>query len=246
MLIQVHPSDIHNIVFKDVPPRQFSPAYLAEREQIWLAEIDKAVHRRDLIWNGILYTVEDIYTTHQGLVVFSLGTCEFKDLVFRNIKGVDYISEVYGMDHLVRPAGVACIPVTTDSRFVFGIRGDFSGGGTHPTGLIGGTLNWDETVVHTWNDVCTHLRKEMGEETQLPYREEDLTYFGVFVHRSMYLFVFWLRLALSSSEVGPFFRPGEFSRMVALTAEEAQDPALNATGVLRGLSKYLPWIPVNS
>lgn len=55
-------------------------------------------------------------------IIMVLGVCEFKDIIFRINKGIPYIAKKYGISYITEFITLDCIPVTTDNKFVFGLR----------------------------------------------------------------------------------------------------------------------------
>lgn len=221
MIIQFNPTELEGLRFEPVARKAFSTAYLEERERVWQAELEKCQARGDRMWNGEIYTIEEIHQSGAERLVIRAGTCEFKDVVFRHVRGSRELERDYGEGVVQRIAGVAFIPLTRDGKYVFGLRGDYAMHGTHPHGLIGGTLNKDEQPVTDFASLRAYACKEAGEETRLEFDPAQVRFVCLGHDRHMYSFLFTARLAEDSREVVPLNRPGEFSCLAAFSREEA-------------------------
>jgi hypothetical protein len=222
--------ELEQLVFKEVERRALSQAYIDEREKVWLVEMEKTLARGDSMWNGEIYTVEHILQSGEEQVQFLVSTCEYKDVVFRFVKGAQHLLEKYGRSVLFHGIGVAFIPLTADDRFIFGIRGDFAMGGTHPIGLIGGNLNKDEMVVRNFTDLRAFALKEIEEETVLEVSPEKLHFVAMSYERHLYQFLFAARLPYAGDVVEQLNKPGEFSRMVAMNQKEVCEVQIPLSG----------------
>lgn len=167
MIIHFSSSELDNLTFDLVPHRDPTPAYLADRERTWDEQMARVQALNGHMWNGEIYTWEDVLIPDTNRVIIRVGTCEYKDVVFRFHQGREYVSGRYGDEALVRIMGVNVMPLTADGKFVFGQRADRPEQGA-PVGGIGGTLNKDEIEIHTFADVCRHAFTELQEETALP------------------------------------------------------------------------------
>ncbi len=132
---------------------------------------------------------------------------------------------------------------TKDGKYVFGIRGDRPEQGTPPIGGIGGTLNKDETEIHSFADICKCMLREIQEETALECTAEDLRFFGLYPAPYWFQFWFTVRLPISSEEINRYHRPGEFSSLIAVTQQEAFDTSMRITGAFRRSRPFLHLLP---
>ena len=82
--------------------------------------------------------------------------------------------------------------------------------------------------------------REIHEETTLECSAEDLRFFGLFAAPYLYHFRFTVRLPIHSEDVNHYHRSGEFSRLVAITQEEAMEMNMPMTGVFHLWRPYLP------
>ena len=221
MITQFTQSELDHLTIRPVERRERSSVYLAEREQVWAEQMERVLARNGHMWNGEVYTLEDVFVSAPDQVILGMSTCEYKDLVFGFLKGQTYIAGKYGEDYLPRFTGVSCVPLTKDGKFVFGIRADHPELGEPPIGGIGGTLNKDEMEIHSFADIRQCMLREIQEETALECSVEDLRFLGLFAAPYSYHFRFTVRLPIHSEDVNCYCRPGEFSRLVAITQEEA-------------------------
>lgn len=236
MIIQFTEAELQNLIIQPVARPECSAVYLEEREQAWVAQMERVLARNGHMWNGELYTLDEIQSLIEGQVVLRLGTCEYKDLVFQALQGGATIATRFGENHCLHFSGVICVPVTLDGKFVFGIRADRG----EPTfGGIGGNLNKDEQEVHSFTDICQSMLREIQEETALPCQMEDLRFFGLHVSGGMHIFWFTALLPINSADINQYHRPGEFSSLITMTQSEAFDPTLPITGAFRRWRPYL-------
>ena len=238
MIIQFSEAELNHLAIHPVDRREYPGAYCAEREQVWVEQMAKVLARNGQMWNGEVYTLEDILSG-EDRIELHMSTCEYKDIVFRMLKGQDYIASQYGAEYLVRFTGVNCVPVTQDGKFMFGLRADRPELGAPPIGGIGGTLNKDEMEIHTFEDIRRFMLREIQEETALECTLDDLRFFHLFYMASSYHFWFITRLPIHSSEINRFHRPGEFSSLLALTQAEAFAVTTPTTRAFRNWRPYL-------
>ncbi len=233
MIIHLSGTELEHLSFQPVERGERSSAYLAERELAWAAQMEKVLARNDKMWNGEVYTLEEILTPAEGQVRFIVSTAEYKDAVFKWEKGLTYIEETYGIPYLFRFMTVDCVPVTRDGKFIFGIRGDGGGGGLHPISPIGGGLNKDEMEVHDFADVRRFMLKELEEETALACAPEAFQFYALGYEDAVFTFMFTLPLPIHSHQIQQYHRDGEFSRLIALTAQEADAISLPTARAFR-------------
>jgi hypothetical protein len=225
MIIQFTEGELKSLMIQPLERWERSSAYLEEREQVWTAEMEKVIARHDHMWNGEIYTLEEIVPSAEQ-VTFRVSTGEFKDAIFRQVKGHPYVVEKYGPDYFFRFMTVDCVPVTQDGKFVFGIRGDWAGGGTHPVGIIGGGINKDEMEIQNFSDICRFMQKEITEETAIQCSSDELKLYALVSQDGIYSFMFNLHLLIHSSQIDQFHRDGEFSQLVAWNEQEALETKL--------------------
>ncbi len=242
MFIQFTEAEIQNLTIQPVERPPCSAAYLEEREQAWAAQMERVLARNGHMWNGEPYTWEDILIPEGNRVIIRVGTCEYKDVVFRFIQGRAYVNERYSDEPPVRIMGVNVMPLTADGKFVFGQRVDRPEQGA-PVGGIGGLLNKDEIEIHTFADVRRHAYTELQEETALPVDPQDLRFFGLLAASHTYHFLFAVRLAVDSTLIHRFHRPGEFARLLAFSEQEARDCPLPTTPMFKRWLPYLHLLP---
>jgi hypothetical protein len=243
MIIQFSEMEISHLTIRPSVRQEFSTAYCEEREQVWAGQMAKVLARNDQMWNGEIYTLEDIRTPGEDRLTLQMSTCEYKDIVFRMLKGQEYIASRYGEGYLFRFTGVNCVPVTQDGKFVFGMRADRPEQGEPPIGGIGGTLNKDEMEIHSFPDIRRFMLREIQEETALVCTVESLRFFHLYYALASYHFWFTVRLPIDSSEVGQFHQPGEFSSLVAITQPEALAWMAPMTRAFRHWRPYLHLLP---
>jgi len=243
MIIQFTEAEIQNLTIQPVERPQCSAVYLEEREQAWAAQMKRVLALNGKMWNGEVYTLEDIISPAEGQIILRMSTCEYKDLVFRLQKGRDYIASHFGEDYLFRFTGVNCAPLTQDGKYIFGIRADWLEQGDPPVWGICGTLNKDEMEIHSFADIRESMYREIQEETALECTLENLHFFGLYAASYSYHFWFTVRLPFLSAEVNCYHRPGEFSRLIAITEAEAWEMNMPMNGSFRRWRPYLRLLP---
>ncbi len=208
-----------------------SEEYIKERESIWNERITITKKLGKNIWNGIIYTIDKFLQIDDRNIHMSLNTCEFKDIVFRINKGIPYIIKKYGISYISKFITLDCIPITTDGKFVFGLRGNNTNVDSGSIGLIGGTANKDEMEIHSFNDFTKFMINEIEEETLANVRENKLTLFSINQFNGKYEFLYKLALDIDSSEIHKIHKNDEFNNLLCLTAKEVQNynkPMLDA------------------
>jgi 8-oxo-dGTP pyrophosphatase MutT (NUDIX family) len=205
--------------------------------------MEKVLARGGHMWNGEIYTLENIISPGDERIVLRMSTCEYKDLVFRMLKGDEHVARRFGESLMYQFSGVNCAPLTLDGKFVFGIRADRPEQGAPPIGGIGGTLNKDEMEIHSFVDIRQCMLREIQEETALECPPEALKFFGLYSSDYSHHFWFTLRLPVHSQDINQYHRPGEFSSLVAYTQQEAFETTLRTTRSFLRWRPYLHLLP---
>ncbi|MCF6239752.1 MAG: hypothetical protein L3J74_00215 [Bacteroidales bacterium] len=220
MIIHLSETELLKAQISFQPPTQMSSRYLIERENVWSEHIRKAYKSGKNIWNGIIYTINDWIQIDEENLLIKLSSCEFKDIVFRNYKGVTYVLNNYGIDSMSKFITLDCIPVTNDGKYVFGIRGNTTNVKNGSIGLIGGTANKDEMEITSTVDFKKFMIKEIEEETQITVNEHNLSLFSINQFNGKFEFLYKLVLNLNSCEIDKIFRKGEFVDILCLSEQE--------------------------
>lgn len=218
-IIRFTPEELHSITIRYVARQPLSSEYVESRERVWATRLDEATRQGKTLWNGELYTIESLERGEALLITMS--TCEFKDVVFRIARGLDELERSYGVRHVPRYVTVDCIPVTSDGRFVFGVRNRGTNVPGGSVGLIGGTLNRDEMHVNTFDDITRYMRHEIEEETTLVCPEGALKLFSLNRFEGKFEFLFTWQLDVPGDTVASMSKPAEFQNLLALECNEA-------------------------
>lgn len=218
---------------------EYPHGYIEEREKVWQQE--KAVCGNNL-WNGTVYTIKRFALLLPHQVIFSLGICQYKDLIFKRIYGGDNIIKKYGRKFLVYHTAVLIIPVTTDGKYVFGVvakNGFFAAG---KIVLLGGALNYDEGKINSFADIRAFAAKELAEETRLNINPERLKLASLNSYKFTYHFVFFLILDIASTELNKISKIGELSNLVAFSQSELAELSSHpASDYVRFYGNYLQY-----
>jgi 8-oxo-dGTP pyrophosphatase MutT (NUDIX family) len=244
MILFLTKNSLKNAVFHYQTREKFSENYLREREIVWQKHLDKAKNAGKSVWNGIIYTLEDIIQTDEQNLHLVLGTCEFKDIVFRINKGVSQIIEKYGISHINKYITLDCIPVTNDGKFIFGIRGKTTNVASGSIGLIGGTANKDEMLIKSEKDLSSFMIMEIEEETNIKVQEENLFLFSINQFNGKYEFLYLLELDIDSHSVRSLHKEGEFSDLICLTARELHEYKGKTLDAFRYAQSYIDKIKI--
>jgi hypothetical protein len=223
--------ELQNAVFHFSPPSVFSESYVNEREKVWQQELIKAEASGKDIWNGIVYTIEEMLQPDEETLHISLGSCEYKDIIFRIVKGRPTIVKEYGISHLPKYITLDCIPVTKDGKFVFGIRGNSSLPDGGSIGLIGGTANKDEMEIRSFTDLKKFMINEIKEETGLDPAGDNVSLYSINQFNAKYEFLYKVNLDIDSSETETYHKEGEFIELLSLSSAEVHNydgPTLDA------------------
>ena len=143
MITYFSDKELGNIKIQKISPSPLPAAYLTEREKVWQVKMEEAVKTGAQLWNGEVYTLDKLIQWTDDQILLNLGTCEYKDILYRIYQRSQ--STEYLLNHpVLQYLTVCCIPVTTDDRFVFGIRSGQTAVMQGSLSLIGGTLNKDK------------------------------------------------------------------------------------------------------
>ena len=196
-----------------------------------MQELEKAEETGKSVWNGIVYTIEEMLRPDEETLHIVLSSCEYKDIIFRIRAERSYIMQEFGISHLSKYITLDCIPVTKDGKFVFGIRGGSTIVDKGCIGLIGGTANKDEMEIHRGEDLKKFMVKEIEDETNIAVDKNRLSLFSVNQFNAKYEFLYRLNLESDSSAISRLQKKGEFGKLLTLTADEVHKytgPTLDA------------------
>ncbi len=197
--------------------REYPDSYIREREKIWQEQ--KAICG-DNLWNGTVYTIEQFSLQLPEKVSLSLSICQYKDLIFKRTYGSNNILKNYGSQFLVYHTAVLIIPVTRDSKYVFGVvakNGFFEAG---KIVLLGGALNYNEGKVNKFEDIRSFAAKELAEETLLNVNPEQLKLASLNSYKFTYHFLFFLQLEIESKDLNAIVKQDELSNLLAFSRQE--------------------------
>ncbi len=220
MIIRLSETELVNAQISYQIPKPLPNRYLTERENVWNKHIRKAVKSGKNIWNGIIYTIIDWTQIDKENLFITLSSCEYKDIVFRNNKGLTYIIRNYGIESISKFITFDCIPVTSDGKYVFGLRGNTTNVKSGSIGLIGGTANKDEMEITSPDDFKKFMIKEIEEETQIVVNEHSLSLFSINQFNGKFEFLYKLELNINSYEIDKIFKKGEFVDILCLSKQE--------------------------
>ncbi len=108
--------ELQNTVILFRPAISLSEKYKDEREIIWKQQLEKAEESGISIWNGVIYTIEEMLQIDEENIQIVLSTCEYKDIVFRINNRKSNIVKKYGISHIPKYITLDCIPITTDGK----------------------------------------------------------------------------------------------------------------------------------
>lgn len=239
MIIYLSETELLNAQISFQIPEQIPDKYLVERETVWNAHMLKAGKAGKNIWNGIIYSIKEWVQTDEENLIIVLSSCEFKDIVFRNHKGINYIIKNYGIDWISKFITFDCIPVTKDGQYVFGIRGNTTNVKTGSIGLIGGTANKDEMEIRAPLDFKKFMIKEIEEETQIKVNGHDLSLFSINQFNGKFEFLYKLVLNINSNEIDTIYKKGEFADIVSLSEKEVFNYQGKTLDAFRYSRKYI-------
>lgn len=229
-------TELQSIEIQKKSPPTRSEAYQLKRDQLWALKEQEATQKNKSLWNGIIYTVEDLVQTDENKIRLELSTCEYKDILFK----IYNPTETQTLAPRIHYLTVCSIPMTLDNRFVFGLRGSTTAIMSNSIGLIGGSVNEDEREIQTFSDFEESMKLEIEEETLIPTQDLKLQLFSLNFFRMKYEFLYTFRLPVHSDEIQKFHRDGEFSQLIALNSEEVCQSTLNQTDSYRYCKNYLP------
>ncbi len=239
MISYLTDKEIQNVKIDFRVNKSLSEAYIEERELIWLERISKTKKLGKSIWNGTIYTIEKLIQIDEENIYIVMGDCEFKDIVFRISKGVPYIIEKYGVSHVPIFITLDCIPITTDGKFVFGLRGNNTNVENECIGLIGGTANKDEMEIHSIEEFSQFMVKEIEEETLIKVRDNKLSLFSLNQFNSKYEFLYTLQLDISSENIHQIHKNDEFTDLLCMSKTEVENYEGSTLDAFRYVKTYI-------
>jgi hypothetical protein len=133
------------------------------KESIWTEREKEAKENNENIWDGDIYTLEDVNILNSDNVL-KISTVKYSDIV-TFVKGIgrNIINSIYP-----RYICTGVIVQTTDNYFVFGSKR-----GKEEGAIIGGYSNRDELEVNVSEDFKRNMLRELKEELDID--QADLT-----------------------------------------------------------------------
>lgn len=213
-------AELENVQIQFRERHNLTEEYINEREMIWNEIIAETEKLGKSVWNGIIYSIDRFLQFNDKNIHIVLSSCEFKDIVFKIKKGIPYIVEKFGISNVAEFITLDCIPVTTDGKFVFGLRNNTTNVDGGSIGLIGGTANKDEMEINSMTDFSNFMISEIEEETLVKVIHDKLTLYSINQFNGKYEFLYKLNLDIDSDKISEIHRNEEFSEMICLTAQE--------------------------
>ena len=219
--------------------REYCDRYLSDREKVWQ---EQKLICGDNLWNGTVYTVENILILSEQKIRIDLSTCQYKDILFKKNGGADILAKNYDRNYLFSHVGVIVIPVTADNKYIFGVVGKDGYFRKGQICFIGGSLNYDESKISNLEDVRLFAARELREETRLNLNPEKLKLVSLDYYNYSYHFVFFLKIAIDSREVDKISKPGELSNLLAISEKEIDNHSNNfGSNYIQFYRKYLDY-----
>jgi hypothetical protein len=223
MITYLSDTELNNVQIQTIENRSQTEEYIKERELIWNERIWETEKLGKKVWNGTIYSIDRFVQIDDRNIHIVLNSCEFKDIIFKIKKGIPYIVEKYGISNVAEFITLDCIPITTDGKFVFGLRNNNTNVNSGSIGLIGGTANRDEMEINSISDFSKFMINEIEEETLLKVKQDRLTLFSINQFNGKYEFLYKLYLDIESDKIRKIHKNEEFAKMVCLTAQEVLD-----------------------
>lgn len=189
--------------------------YLQGRELLWIAKKNEL---GDRLWNGIVYTIEQIGSV-DGKLSLDLGRCEYKDILFKEAIGVQELLDTYGKNCLLQHLIVCVIPITTDELLILS---EVGGGTSQQRGLvdlIGGTANRDEVNALCFDDLSQFAFRELKEEIGLGAEDGCLRPWVLVGYSGRFALLYTFHLYVSSQDLKYTLNEEEVASLVFVTRE---------------------------
>ena len=131
--------------------RKYDDQYLKDREFFWLKKTKEFAKSGQPLWNGSVY-----YLDNKRDENFYIGICEYKDLIFLEEKGVEYITDNYGKENVFTYLNVQIL-INYKDAFLFGTK---KNNDSIEIIAVGGTLRLeDKEEIVSFDDVKKYAKK---------------------------------------------------------------------------------------
>lgn len=194
----------------EIEKRKLDNQYLQERDTFWEVKIKKYNQLGKPLWNGSVY-----YLDNQKDDNLYIGLCEYKDIVFLEEKGDQYIVKKYGQEHVFIYLNVQIL-INHKDLYLFGTK---QLGNTKEIISVGGTLRLeDDEKIQSFENVIEYAKKEVDIETKLNIKKKDLKFINFFVNENIGTFVF--QYNLENKNDYQVLNIGEFDGEIYLNKED--------------------------
>ncbi|UTY57082.1 NUDIX hydrolase [Massilia sp. erpn] len=201
------------IEFRRVPsdPGGQDIDYIAQREACWASECARLGKN---LWNGVVYSTESIHWENTRLIV-ELGLVEYKDIVFKRVRGAETIADTFSPAAVKRHMFTAVMPVDAEGKVLLGRVGALSIQDPGLLDLVGGSLNTSELDLQTLDSIREFSTLEFVQETGVSLAPKDLRLWSINHDGDCVFFVFKVAYDLQRLSDG-FISNGELTELVAL------------------------------
>ncbi len=196
----------------------YSEKYLEDRDILWNDKIKEYGKNKIPLWNGIVYYLDRIEPS-QTVENIYIGKCEYKDLMFRDEYGLDYIREKYNLDFNFTYINVQVVLKKDKNKYVFGRQ---KSGDKIKLILVGGTLRLEDGIeIDDFEKIVSYAIKEIEVETNLVFKKDNLHFQEIINNDSICTFLFDYFIPEKCEE--PFLKIGEFDGEVHIMLEETEN-----------------------
>jgi hypothetical protein len=140
--------------------------YVVERNSFWDSKVVEFNKAGQPLWNGAVYYLDNIDGDS-----LSMGLCEYKDILFSEIIGVDNIIQKYGSNNNFVYMNVQIL-IKLDDKYIFGTK---KKKGHTEIISVGGTMRLEDgKEIKSFNDIKKYAKKEVDIETNLNINIDEI------------------------------------------------------------------------
>jgi len=197
-----------NIIY--VKKNNLDKDYLIDRDIFWDIKSEEFKKNKEPLWNGSVYYMANVDKDN-----YSIGLCEYKDILFSESVGIEKIKDKYNGDNNFVYINVQILVEGKDG-YVFGTKKIDIG-----TEIIsvGGTLRLeDKEEIKSFYDIKKYAKKEVDIETNLSIEIDDLKYLDVVMENNICTFIFNYRL--EDGHKSNLLKIGEFDGEITIIKDK--------------------------
>ena len=198
------------MIVKNIKKNIYNKKYLEDREVVWDNKLKDYKDKGIPLWNGSVYYLDEFAKDS-----ISIGLCEYKDLVFLEVKKVKDLKEEYNLNFDFIYINVQVLIVDKQCKYLFGTK--------HNKDYIeiisvGGTLRFEDgNQIEKFEDIVDYAKKEISIETKIKIDLDSLKYKDMIIDSSICTFLFEYNIDVIEDNL---LNIGEFDGFVIIEKSE--------------------------